>query len=52
MPELIDRPIITDKYLKDFVRMHEYRLKSRISEARADRIKRRLRHSRYPLVRP
>ncbi|HEY1645041.1 MAG TPA: hypothetical protein VGF75_01495 [Candidatus Saccharimonadales bacterium] len=51
MPLLEEQPVISDKYLKDFVRMHEYRLKSRISEARADRLKRRLKHSHYPLIR-
>ncbi len=51
MPEIIDRPTFSDEYLKDFVRMHEYRLQSRISQARANRLWRKLKNRSYPLIR-
>lgn len=51
MPEIVGDPILSDKYLKDFVRMHENRLREKINEARANKLRRRLKYLRYPLLR-
>lgn len=51
MPEIIGSPVLSDKYLKDFVRIREQRLNNRINEIRANKLRRRLKYLRYPLLR-
>ena len=44
-----DKEVLDDKYLANFIKMHEYKLQSKIYQAQAERLSRKIERRHLPI---